>query len=1235
MKKLLALALTAMMLVSLVPATALAREAVTVTYNLLDSPVTVGTAERPFEEDGSYTIELENDAFFPYEVQFTLDGVSESRWFMTPDDTVTVGGHEFRVVSGVSDPSALTQIGITVSGEYVPVYPEAKEFTDNQGIEPMSMLPIEEHKYTVDLKRFLPAELGAVNLTTIFSSVLQEENSEIDGKTVVFAKDDYSLGGIDAKDFIILSGQTVDLRPENEFSRTVYFELIVGSGDQLDPNNVRYVVSANIMSGYIDDLFELQAYFDGENGRTNALNEEYRLLEFYSSDGSGRIDYVETNLAKEDIYSGKLYIGLSYGDSPVGERDDLTVEFYPGYYSSGKAAEEAGAEKIPEIWNENIATAGGYPFYDESWSDHDNYYSYRDYVKVTAVFRDKATGEEIQSLPLGIRMEEAYVSIASRGLIYAEQEGSSYRRNIGYKYEYDYSEFDKYTIELEEGYPADGEYYYYVTLIRNGQTVQPENVKDYVIKSVAADVDTLEGAAQFEDITEALFSYANGSYDGGYKADFSEGITFTIFYSELGAQTEGPYKISKFAIQTVEYSEPTDGNTIPSAPTPASEDTYFQMRGANGYNAYQMPYDADAYYYNGYQTIFLLTTDNKAVADETEIVPHFYTGNNVTIFLGHDKYSGEKQESDKSPVKFKSGEALLYSAAAENTRNLKNYWVTFLTQQDGAKLFVNGINDPTRTDAETGIPEREVLLTGTYGFKHDIFIANIGNEALTGIKVELKDAENVKLDDYWTVREGSTATLAPFETTFSEFTEGENHKHAIYGQLQNVAKIRLLPIPDSKGEIKGTLVITTDNGGTQEIKLTGRSRMPQIITEDINNGVKYVHYSSLIQTNNMYEENTVQFELDPDAEGSLPNGLVVRPNGEIYGVPTEAGEFKFTVRAYYTKDKSQYDTCEYTLIIADSTKENVEEQTTTGYELTERVPDMVTTLNQKFEFHSNGALSEFMNIYKDGVQLVEGTDYTKREGSTVISIFDQTIGRDNDGEHVISAEFRTGGSDDGVMSIAAQTYTLALSGGDEDIPSQPEQPTQPTQPAKPSQPDAVFSDVDKGDWFYDDVIWAQKEGILNGTGNGKYEPNNMMSWSMFVTVLARIANVDLTAYTEGQSDIPAGHWYTAAALWAREKGLLPGTFTPDKPIKRGEAAVILASFIKNVMGDKTDATGVTDFPDADKMTSEELASFKFLYAQGIFKGVDETGRMNPSGTATRATLATLAHRVVDYIKKIK
>ena len=58
----------------------------------------LGAGDVSFEEDGNYTINIpEENPFFPYEIQFTYEDEVTNEWFMTPDDSVEIGGHTFYV----------------------------------------------------------------------------------------------------------------------------------------------------------------------------------------------------------------------------------------------------------------------------------------------------------------------------------------------------------------------------------------------------------------------------------------------------------------------------------------------------------------------------------------------------------------------------------------------------------------------------------------------------------------------------------------------------------------------------------------------------------------------------------------------------------------------------------------------------------------------------------------------------------------------------------------------------------------------------------------------------------------------------------------------------------------------------------------------------------------------------------------------------------------------------------
>ena len=149
-----------------------------VIYNLGSMEIMVGEDEslaegmpwsyKLFDADGSYTIELEADAFFPYEVQFTADGKTTEVWFETPESEVEIGGHTFRVTSEGVDELAITQLGVWIGDEYVAAYPEEKEFT-NQPFALYSLLPLTEKELTLNLNAFDYFGLKSVPLTLIFS----------------------------------------------------------------------------------------------------------------------------------------------------------------------------------------------------------------------------------------------------------------------------------------------------------------------------------------------------------------------------------------------------------------------------------------------------------------------------------------------------------------------------------------------------------------------------------------------------------------------------------------------------------------------------------------------------------------------------------------------------------------------------------------------------------------------------------------------------------------------------------------------------------------------------------------------------------------------------------------------------------------------------------------------------------------------------------------------------------
>lgn len=1175
-----------------------------------------------FADDGSYTIELYEEApFFPYEVQFSYQGHTTSEWFMDENDCVIVGGHPF-YVSCFGTPN---HVGLLVSGEYVPAFPDQKEFVnDPYAAMPVSLLPLREVSLTVDLTNYLPSELAKVGVDAILTN-----QSIASGSAVVWAKgsgnDNYTIADMSTK---------LDLSTPYYSSSSVSFELIVGTADQLDRNNTRYRITAQICS--LRDILKFSAYTT--SGETIKVNHQSYFLR------NGE-PYYELSIAEGAWESGPARISMSLNNEFSGG-SGLTAVVYEGRYQSADELPENSAAVV-DMWQTSGTSAHSADYGDS-----------RNYPEFTLVL--SRNGDIVQIMDFGIYMYVPSISISTSYYLYAEPTSpySTYRPRVtsgGSHYEGNDYSTDIYTMQSE--YPANGSYYFNLSIYNPDSSDESggENGINFVSKAVVGKYISEAAAADATDIKGQLFSDAGTN--GGYKADYSGGVTFTIFLKNGMVRT--------LTVKT------TENVSLPSAPTPLSRDTYFWISGARKSSSgpslsyYVMPYDDDSYYYNGYQTIFLLD-GGSTIADGTTIYPTFDQGNKVEVHLGHDGESTKKQESGTSPVTFKSGEAIHYSAAAENGTHLKNYWVTFLTQQSGAYLFVNGATNADPSHCDDGTPVREVFLDDAHGNHHDVFFANIGDAVLTGLYVKLEDAQNIKLDEYWTVHDGSANTsLAAFNSTESKTATGS---YAYYGELMNVAKVRLMP--DGAGAISGTLTIgSTGSGEEVKIKLTGTAGTPKITTTSIVDGVKYVPYSSVIQTNNMYASDAVRFER---VAGTLPGGMYVKPNGEVYGVPQAAGTFTFTVRATYNNDDSLYDEKEFTLVIAENTDANVYTATDSGYTVTDHIGTDAGNYHFVLDgykdqvFRTEGEFGDFIDLWLDGRKLTRGIDYTAESGSTVITIFGGTLDGNDDGSgdtHTIAAEFREGDKEDGTLKRAAQNYVI------EGV-SKPSNPTNPTNPATPSNPsgpsgsnnnskpdntskpaddsssnstpndpvpeapNTFFNDVAERDWFYDDVKWAFENELMVGVSEHSFAPDEPISQATIVTLLARMLKIDLSQFDGIEyDDILPGQWYTNAAIWAKQSGILPdySTFKGTDVLPRDGMAIMLVNFLRSMGVDvNINFTGVT-FEDADLMTADGLAAFQILYHYGIFRGVGGY-RMDPQSSTTRAQFAALMHRISVFIE---
>ena len=182
-------------------------------------------------------------------------------------------------------------------------------------------------------------------------------------------------------------------------------------------------------------------------------------------------------------------------------------------------------------------------------------------------------------------------------------------------------------------------------------------------------------------------------------------------------------------------------------------------------------------------------------------------------------------------------------------------------------------------------------------------------------------------------------------------------------------------------------------------------------------------------------------------------------------------------------------------------------------------------------------------------------------------------------------------------------------------------------------PMAAFTDLDPTLWYHDGVHFCLANGMMNGVGNGKFDPTGTTSRAMIVTILYRLeGKPDVAGIENPFDDVAEGQWYTDAVLWAAEnkivEGFDDGSFKPDDAITREQLAAILYRYAQTKGEGFTGAWYfLLDYPDAAEISDWADEAMHWCVMNGIINGKD--GKLVPGGDASRAEAATMLMRFVQ------
>ncbi len=177
-----------------------------------------------------------------------------------------------------------------------------------------------------------------------------------------------------------------------------------------------------------------------------------------------------------------------------------------------------------------------------------------------------------------------------------------------------------------------------------------------------------------------------------------------------------------------------------------------------------------------------------------------------------------------------------------------------------------------------------------------------------------------------------------------------------------------------------------------------------------------------------------------------------------------------------------------------------------------------------------------------------------------------------------------------------------------------------------------FTDVSATVWYRDPVEFAARRGLFGGVTETLFAPQDKMTRGMFVTVLWRMEGKPAPAGGSPFSDVKRGAYCEKAASWASENGIVNGVgkgkFDPNGGVTREQIAAMLMRYAGYRGADVSGRASLEGFPDGGSVSKYAEEALSWALDCGVVRGVktEDGVRLNPRAGATRAEVATMIMR---------
>ena len=181
---------------------------------------------------------------------------------------------------------------------------------------------------------------------------------------------------------------------------------------------------------------------------------------------------------------------------------------------------------------------------------------------------------------------------------------------------------------------------------------------------------------------------------------------------------------------------------------------------------------------------------------------------------------------------------------------------------------------------------------------------------------------------------------------------------------------------------------------------------------------------------------------------------------------------------------------------------------------------------------------------------------------------------------------------------------------------------------EPDQDNTInFTDVSEDYWAYSQIQDFVKKGYIEGYGDNTFRPNKPIKRNEFIKIFNKVFG--LTNKSGIVFDDTKDNWAKDEIDIAVTNGVAQGIgankFEPEEYITREAAEKMLANYMK--IEDKNHDK-IKRFPDYNEISDWARDAFEGNFENGYIRGTDE-GKLAPKNNITRAEVVTLLSRVTN------